>query len=68
MRHTASKDKLEVISSVTSAAFYTYYKHWVILKGILAVMAALPILFPSLGRSLPIKSGETWEVGAGGDG
>jgi len=29
-------------------------------------MAVFPILFPTLGRYLPIKSGETWEVGVGG--
>lgn len=64
----ASKDPLEVIPSVTSAAFYGHYKLWVILKGISAIAAVFPILFPSPDRSLLIKSGETWEVGAGDDG
>lgn len=66
--HIASKGWLEVISSITSAAFYTSYKHQVILKGISAIRAVFATLFPSLGRSLPIKSGKTLEAGVMADG
>lgn len=50
------------------SCFLHFLQHQVILKGISAVRAVFATLFPSPGRSLPIKSGKTLEVGVMADG